>query len=69
MATETIPPGEFKPLKELCEDYLDCIRLSVWEIQFMDDLAENLNEYGSKLRLSDKQWEVIERITAKVYAT
>jgi len=40
-------------------------RLTKWEQDFIEDLSNRLDEYGEKMYLSERQWEVIQRIMDK----
>jgi hypothetical protein len=40
-------------------------RLTKWEQDFIEDLSNRLDEYGPKMYLSEKQWEIIQRIMQK----
>jgi hypothetical protein len=40
--------------------------LSDWERGFIQDTAERLEKYGDRVRVSDKQWAVLNRIWEKL---
>lgn len=40
--------------------------LSEWEQEFVSQQIDRLAKYGRRMRLSEKQWAVIERIGEKV---
>lgn len=40
-------------------------RLTEWERQFVDDMTERVAARGQGLTLSDKQWDILERISRK----
>lgn len=40
--------------------------ISEWERDFMISIEERLLEWGERMRVSDKQWAVIDRIYDKV---
>lgn len=40
--------------------------LSAWEISFLDDQLKRYDEWGSNVRLSPKQWAIIDRMMGKV---
>lgn len=45
-------------------------KLSAWEReQFLPSLSEKHDQYGSNLRLSEKQLEIVKRIHTKCYGT
>lgn len=46
------------------QDNMD--NLTEWEQQFVDDMTEKLEEFGEDLVVSDKQWEILNRIEMKV---
>jgi hypothetical protein len=56
-------------LEELLADAETCARLSNWERQFLDDIRDRFAEYGTRIKLSEKQLDVLERIENKVYCT
>lgn len=37
-----------------------------WEFNFMIDQEERYQQYGDNMRISDKQWAIIDRIYDKV---
>ena len=39
--------------------------LSEWEQGFADDMTERLERHGDRLTVSERQWEVLERIREK----
>lgn len=41
-------------------------KLSAWEKNFVDDQRKRHDEYNDGLRLSPKQWNIINRIDAKL---
>ena len=40
--------------------------LTDWENDFVSDFAEKLELYGEKIRISDKQQEILNRIERKI---
>jgi hypothetical protein len=40
--------------------------LTEWENEFVYDLVERVEQYGKRTRISEKQMEVIDRISAKM---
>ena len=40
-------------------------RLSTWEENFLEDMRERLDKYGDNIRISEKQEDVLERISDK----
>jgi hypothetical protein len=43
-------------------------RLTEWEHNFLSSISARLEQYGASTFLSDKQLEVIEKISKKIYA-
>lgn len=41
-------------------------KLSSWENDFIDSISERVEEFGQDVFMSDKQWNVIERIEKKL---
>ena len=39
--------------------------LTEWEQGFVDDMTDRLEKYGSRLSVSERQWDVLERICDK----
>jgi hypothetical protein len=69
---ELIPPGDYNRVLELCKDVADEAhmgRLTAWEEQFIEDISARLAEYGRSTRLSEKQWDIIDRLERKVYSS
>lgn len=44
-------------------------RLTQWERDFMPGIQRGRNMLGLRMELSEKQWEVLERIERKLFAT
>lgn len=40
-------------------------RLSEWERRFVDDLTHRRARQGDRIRLSDRQWEILEAIAER----
>lgn len=57
---------ELEEVIELSDTYKD--RLTPWEYDFLSSISSRLETYGVKTFLSEKQLEVLERISKKVYA-
>jgi len=49
---------------DACEAQHD--KISKWETDFVADQRTRWEEYGSDIRVSDKQWNVIRKIGEKV---
>lgn len=41
-------------------------RLTRWELTFLDDQMKAYDEFGSEIRLSPKQWSILNRMYEKV---
>lgn len=41
------------------------VKLSAWELSFIDDMAKRIERFGDKTYVSDKQAAVIAKIAAK----
>ena len=39
--------------------------LTEWEHAFVDDMTDRLEKYGSRLSVSERQWDVLENIRDK----
>ena len=39
--------------------------LTEWEQGFVDDMTERFEKYGRSLTVSERQWDVLERICSK----
>lgn len=44
----------------------DGMNLSSWELNFLSDLEQRVEQYGRRTFISDKQMEVLDRIEAKL---
>jgi hypothetical protein len=53
---------------ELLYDAEGTTRLSAWESEFMDSLRDRVVRYGVDTLVSEKQWAILKRIEAKLYA-
>lgn len=54
----------FERLLDACAANPD--KLSAWETSFMEDQRKRWEEYGHGIRLSPKQWGILNRIGEKV---
>lgn len=58
--------------EDTAEELLDWIGhlfdsdLTRWEIEFVGDLEQRLENYGGRTRISPAQWDVINRIKEKL---
>ena len=64
-----IPPMTEKEYKRidwiLSKAQIGSSELTEWEIGFVDDMTNQLEKYGLQMRVSDRQWDVLERIAGK----
>lgn len=61
-----ISPDKVVWLEELFAAFdHDATKTSDWEHGFIKDQMDRWNSWGSDIRLSEKQWAVLERIAAK----
>lgn len=44
----------------------DLSGLTEWEVGFVNDMTDQLEKYGKKMIVSERQWDVLERIADKV---
>jgi hypothetical protein len=40
--------------------------LSTWEMQFSDDMRERFERFDSRMYVSEKQWECLDRLESKL---
>lgn len=59
---------QYAGLVELLKDAETCIRLTNWEEEFLSDMRDRVSVHQQSTAVSDKQWEVLQRIEGKVYA-
>lgn len=59
---------QYAGLVELLKDAESCARLTNWEEDFLSDLRERVLIHQENTRVSERQWEVLQRIEGKVYA-
>lgn len=62
-----ITDDHYKELDQLfktCLDHDDA--LSVWEQAFISDFVDKFEEYGTDIRISDKQQAILDRIRDKL---
>lgn len=58
---------QLKTVQDILSDAQDNMEsLTEWEQQFVEDMIDKLEEYGEDLVVSDKQWEILNRIEMKV---
>jgi hypothetical protein len=51
---------------ERFDELQEIIDLAEWEDIFIEDMASRLDSYGFRTFVSERQWEVLERIRGKV---
>ena len=59
--------GDFPRIEEILNDAEDSHRLNDWEIEFCDSLRGAAETYGADMIVSERQWQVIDRIERKLY--
>jgi len=64
-----ITEDQFNVVSELLTDALNSPRLSEWERGFATDFNGRLHERQLRMLISARQWDVLERLKEKVYAT
>jgi|FreactTroBogLake_1042271.scaffolds.fasta_scaffold44299_2 hypothetical protein len=65
---DELDADEFRRLKEILYDAQEnSDRLSDWECGFVDDTIERLIQYDRRIRVTEKQMEIIDRIEQKLY--
>jgi len=42
--------------------------LTDWEIEFIDDNLDRFEDFGDRTRISERQWEIIDKIATKLGA-
>lgn len=50
----------------LAKAQVDLSGLTEWEVGFVDDMTDQLEKYGKNMRVSERQWDILERINDKV---
>lgn len=63
MALDETQLGRLTEILEAAENASG--RLSSWENNFIDDTRTRYEEYGPNIKVSSKQWDVLERIYEK----
>lgn len=56
-------------LVEIIEDADPCPRLSPWEREFLASLGRGMLMLGEAFKMTDRQFQVVEQIERKIYAT
>jgi hypothetical protein len=64
--SETLSSEEIARIKDILESAESSGYLSDWESDFIDDLRERFIQYGSSMLMSSRQWDVLDRIEAKL---
>lgn len=64
---DSLEEEEFSELNEILTDAESSTRLTDWEASFCDDMRERVLQYGDRTRVSDRQWEVLQRIAGKMH--
>jgi hypothetical protein len=54
-------------LNDIIDEADGSFALNQWEEEFLDDIRERLVQYGEKTRISEKMWEIIDRIEGKLF--
>lgn len=64
---DILDDDELARIREILSDAESSPRLSDWETEFCDSIRDRITEYGARARISAKQWDVIDRIEARLY--
>jgi hypothetical protein len=56
----------FEWLERLLTNALDGSTISEWERSFLKDQAERVEKYRDDVRMSPKQWGVLDRVADKI---
>lgn len=64
---DTLDGEELTRLQEILSDAETSSRLNGWEEEFCDSVRDRVEQYGARARISAKQWEIIDRIEAKLH--
>ena len=63
---DVLSEDELARIRDIMADAEFSSNLTLWEEEFCDSIRERIAEYGGRARISDRQWEVIDRIEGKV---
>ena len=53
-------------LVRLIEEGLKHPKMSEWETTFLKDQAERIDKYNSNIKMSSKQWAVLDKMAIKI---
>lgn len=59
-------PDNLRWLEGLVSDALAGKEISAWERSFLEDQRKRLEEFGENIRMSPKQWAILDRIAKKI---
>jgi hypothetical protein len=63
--TDTPTPEQLSIIERLLDAHAAGEDVTIWEDEFLTDLGERYEKYGLDLRVSDRQWESIEKMAEK----
>jgi hypothetical protein len=63
---DVLTDDELERIREIVSEAEHSNVLTDWEAAFIDDVGDRLLDYGNKTRISDKMWEIINRIGEKL---
>ena len=65
---DELDADDFRRVKEILYDAQENgDQLSDWECGFVDDMIERVVQYGQRMRVSERQMEIIDRIEQKLW--
>jgi len=63
---DVLSDAEFARVREIVSEAEHSNVLTDWEASFIDDVGDRLLDYGNKTRISERMWEIIDRIGEKL---
>lgn len=64
---DVLDDDEIERIEDIIRDAEHSNLLTAWEDEFVESIRDRLFEYGTKTRISAKQWEILERIEEKLH--
>ncbi len=67
MGKELINTPFYKEMTEMKKEFASVLpeSLTSWEQGFVDNMTDSLERHGESMTVSDRQWEILERIRDK----
>jgi hypothetical protein len=63
---DVLSDDELERVKDIVDDAAHSNLLTQWEEEFVDGVRDRVAEYGARARISDRMWEILDKIGEKL---